>query len=118
MRSAMSKEMAIERGAVVEYPSLFDFDSYPRPYLILSNESHPFYGKEYIGVAITTTALDQAVPIEDEAWIRGGLPKRSYVKPWQPTTLKRANIIDAFGVLRAEFVDAVGTDLSLQVTDS
>jgi hypothetical protein len=43
----------INRGAVIEYPALFDFDSYPRPYLIVSGEAHPFHGEEYIGVAIT-----------------------------------------------------------------
>jgi len=30
---------AIERGAVIEYPAVFAFESYPRPYLIVSDES-------------------------------------------------------------------------------
>jgi hypothetical protein len=102
----------IERGAVIEYPALFDFDSYPRPYLIVSGEAHPFHGEEYIAVAITTTALAPAIPIDDDAWVRGGLPKASFIKPWQPTLLKHADITDAFGILRASVVDQVVADLA------
>jgi len=32
----------IERGAVIEYPALFDFDSYPRPYLKHADISDAF----------------------------------------------------------------------------
>jgi hypothetical protein len=102
----------IRRGAVIEYPALFDFDSYPRPYLIVSGQSHPFHGEEYIGIAITTTALESAIPISDDAWIRGGLPKESFLKPWQPTLLKHADISDAFGVLRQTVVDRTAEELA------
>lgn len=106
---------AIERGAVIEYPSVFGFDTYPRPYLIISNDSHPFHGEEYIGLAITTTDHDPALQIDSEAWIRGGLPKRSFVKPWQPTILKDTNVEDAFGLLRAGFVDEATAGLTTPV---
>jgi hypothetical protein len=96
---------ALERGAVVEYPAIFAFESYPRPYLIASGDAHPFHGEEYVGLAITTTDLDPAMPIDDDAWVHGGLPKRSFIKPWQPTLLKHDDIVDAFGLLRPPVVD-------------
>lgn len=96
---------AIKRGAVVEYPALFAFDSSPRPYLVISGDAHPFYGEEYIALAVTTTAWEAAVPITDDGWVRGGVPKPSYVKPWQPTLLKHDDIEDAFGILDSSVVD-------------
>jgi len=109
--------LPIKRGAVIEYPALFDFDSYPRPYLIVSGLSHPFHGEEYIGIAITTTALESAIPISDDAWVRGGLPKESFLKPWQPTLLKHADITDAFGVLRQTVVDRTAEELASVIQD-
>jgi len=109
---------AIERGAVIEYPALFGFDSYPRPYVIVSDDSHPFYGEEYIGLAVTTTGLDPAMPIDDDAWSRGGLPKQSFIKPWQPTLLKHDDIDDAFGKLRPSAVDRVVEELTTIVEGS
>lgn len=105
----------IKRGAVVEHPALFDFDSYPRPYVIISDDSHPFYGEEYVGLAITTTALDPAIAIDDDAWIHGGLPKTSFIKPWQPTLLKHDDIENAFGLLQPSLVDDVVGNLAIVV---
>jgi len=107
---------AIERGAVVEYPAVFAFESYPRPYLIVSNESHPFHGEEYVGLAITTTEHDAAIPIDDDSWVRGRLPKRSFIKPWQPTLLKHDDIEDAFGLLDTPVVDRASRALAALIT--
>lgn len=96
---------ALKRGAVIEYPALFAFESYPRPYLIVSGDAHPFYGEEYIGLAVTTTAWAAALPVPDDAWVRGGLPEPSFIKPWQPTLLKHDAVIDAFGVVERSLVD-------------
>lgn len=99
----------IKRGAVIEYPALFEFESYPRPYLIISDGSHPFHGEEYIGLAITSTDWEAAIEITDNNWIHGGLPKQSAIKPWQPTSLKHEAINDAYGLLRQSLVEqAVG----------
>jgi hypothetical protein len=95
----------LRRGAVVEHPPFFDFDPHPRPYLIASGETHPFYGEEYVVMAITTTEHPVAIPIEDGDWVRGGLPRRSYVKPWQPALLKHTTIVDAYGRLKETAVD-------------
>lgn len=96
---------ALRRGAVVEYPALFAFESYPRPYLVISGDAHPFYGEEYVSLAVTTTAWEAALSIPDDAWVRGGLPKPSFIKPWQPSLLKHDDVIDAFGVVDTALVD-------------
>lgn len=95
----------LRRGAVIEYPALFAFESYPRPYLIVSGDAHPFYGEEYIGLVVTTTDWAAALPVPDDAWVRGGLPEPSFIEPWQPTLLKHDDVIDAFGVVDTAFVD-------------
>lgn len=103
--------MALKRGTVVEYPALFAFESYPRPYLIISGAAHPFYGEEYVGLAVTTTAWESALSVPDDGWVLGGLPKPSFVKPWQPTLLKHDDVVDAFGVVDSSFVDRVVEEL-------
>jgi hypothetical protein len=102
---------ASKRGAVIEYPALFAFESYPRPYLVVSDDSHPFHGEEYIALAITTTEMPAAVALAADDWDRGGLPRQSYVKPWQPTLLKHGDVIDAFGMLRPAVIDRIVRDL-------
>lgn len=96
---------ALRRGAVVEYPALSAFESYSRPYLVISGDVHPFYGEEYLGLGVTTTVWEAALPVSDDAWGRGGLPKPSFIKSWQPTLLKHKDILDAFGIVDAAFVN-------------
>lgn len=78
----------------------------------MSGAAHPFHGEEYIGVAITTTDLEPAIPIDDDAWMRGGLPKESFIKPWQPILLKHDDITDAFGVLQPTVVERAASRLA------
>ena len=95
--------MSYERGDVVWYPALFA--DYDRPFLLISGDDHPFHGEEYVGVAITTTALDAAIPIDDDDWLLGELPKRSFVKPWNPAIVKSEEICSVAGILHEPFVD-------------
>ncbi|MFB6228142.1 MAG: hypothetical protein ABEH88_06130 [Halobacteriales archaeon] len=109
---------ALERGAVIEYPAIFAFESYPRPYVIASGDTHPFHGEEYVGLAITTTDLDPAVPIEDDAWVRGIDPPISGSKGPRPSPASLASgdsratqprSVDVLAVARE--LDAHGTAL-------
>ena len=59
-----------------------------RPYLLISNEAHPFHGEEYIAAVVTTTDRDRAVVLADDVFTAGSLPRRSVVSPWNPVTLK------------------------------
>ena len=59
-----------------------------RPYLVLSNDRHPFHGEEYVATVVTTTARPAAIELDEETFIRGELPRNSYVSPWNPVTIK------------------------------
>jgi hypothetical protein len=58
MPSTPVREMSedpFERGHVVWHPALFKETG--RPYLVLSDDAHPFHGTEYLVAGLTTTAL-------------------------------------------------------------
>ncbi|MDZ7687935.1 MAG: hypothetical protein U5J64_04285 [Halobacteriales archaeon] len=99
-----------ERGHVVWHPSLFKDGG--RPYLILSDGSHPFHGKEYIVVGVTTTEREEAVVLTQDNWKVGGLPKKSYVSPWFVATLKHAGIDRGVGALSEDVIEEVGEEVS------
>lgn len=98
------------RGEVVWYPAIFA--DYDRPFLVLSTDHHPFHGTEYIGLAITTTTLPDALPIAPDDWELGTLPEQSYIKPWNPTILKDDEILSVAGALRQQRVDAAAEALA------
>lgn len=66
-----------ERGSVVKGPDLFAEHDH-RPYLCVSDESHPFSDEEALYVAITTTERPVSVPLLQHNFVTGGLPRASY----------------------------------------
>ncbi|SEH40113.1 hypothetical protein SAMN05192561_101592 [Halopenitus malekzadehii] len=79
--------MAYSQGAIVLATD--PFGSAPkRPYLIVSNSSHPFHGQEYVAAVITTTPRNKAIELTPARIDRGSLPRQSFVSPWSVTTLK------------------------------
>jgi mRNA-degrading endonuclease toxin of MazEF toxin-antitoxin module len=79
--------MAYSQGAIVIAEDPFG-NAPKRPYLILSNDTVPFHGEEYIAAVITTTARTEAVELTTNRLERGQLPRTSYVSPWSVLTLK------------------------------
>jgi mRNA-degrading endonuclease toxin of MazEF toxin-antitoxin module len=80
-----------DRGAVVKGPDLFaDYDY--RPYVCLSNDAHPFSDEEALYAAVTTTRRAVAIPLTDDDFTTGGLPRESYVNPWTVATIRHADI--------------------------
>lgn len=80
-----------ERGVVVKGPDLFADHDY-RPYVCLSDDTHPFDDEEGVYVAATTTRRAAAVPLSDEDFESGGLPRETYVNPWTVVTIRHADI--------------------------
>lgn len=70
-----------ERGAVVRGPDVFGGHSY-RPWVTLTDRSHPFEDEEGLYAAVTTTRRSVAVPLAADDFVSGGLPRESYVNPW------------------------------------
>jgi mRNA-degrading endonuclease toxin of MazEF toxin-antitoxin module len=98
------------RGDVVWHPA--PFRNGGRPYIVLSDDSHPFYGEEYIVVGVTTTGRERAVELTPEMWDEGGAPERSWASPWYTMTLKHANISDHLGRLTSDATDQIATALA------
>jgi len=83
--------MAYKRGDIVKGPDLLGNNSF-RPYLCLSDESHPFSDEEALYAAITTTRRAVAIPLADNDFTSGGLPRDSYVNPWTVVSIRHADI--------------------------
>lgn len=105
---------SFERGDVVW--SAHNFGN--RPFLIVSDDSHPFHGEEYIAIGITTTERTEAIPIPDDAWHTGSLPRESYISPWFVVSLKHANIERGVGRLRIPQIQAAINQLTEYIDTS
>lgn len=92
------------RGAVVKGPDLLGDHDY-RPYVCLSDDSHPFHDEEALYAAVTTTRRAVAIPLGDDDFLSGGLPRESYVNPWTVVVIHHADIEKEEGRL-----DAVTTE--------
>ena len=76
---------------MVKGPDLFaDYDY--RPYVCLSDDTHPFSDEEALYAAVTTTRRAVAIPLADDDFTTGGLPRESYVNPWTIATIRHADI--------------------------
>jgi len=75
-----------------------------RPYLILSDDDHPFDGEQYIALGITTKEYDESLPI-DGSFERGELSRPSYVSPWAVVSLAAADVDRAVVRLTESFTD-------------
>jgi mRNA-degrading endonuclease toxin of MazEF toxin-antitoxin module len=98
--------MAYSQGAIVVAEDPFG-NNPKRPYLLLSNDTVPFHGQEYVAAVITTTARTEAVELTDDRFERGRLPRTSYVSPWSVLTLKHWMITKQPAEATVETVDAV-----------
>ena len=79
------------RGDVVKGPDLLaDHDH--RPYVCLSDGTHPFNEEEALYAAATTTRRSDAVPISENDFATGGLPRMTYVNPWTIVTIRHADM--------------------------
>jgi len=97
-----------DRGAVVKGPDLFADHDY-RPYVRLSDETHPFDEEEALYVAITTTERPDAIPLTDEDFVTGGLPRVSYANPWTIVSIRHADIDGEEGRLVGTTAEAIAT---------
>ena len=78
-----------------------------RPWLILSDESHPFDGEQYIAVAVSTKEYDDSIPISGDCWTVGGVPRDSFVAPWAVHSPRREDFVAWQGSLNDTFVQRV-----------
>jgi mRNA interferase MazF len=98
--------MAYDRGTVVKGPDLFADHDY-RPYVCLSDDTHPFRDEEALYAAVTTTRREVAIPLTDDDFTSGGLPKDSYVNPWTVVSIRHADIEEEEGRLVEAAVEKI-----------
>ena len=107
----------LERCDVCYGADAFKGADHSRPWVIISNESSPFQGEQYIVLALTTRSWhDGFVRIPDDAWIEGGTPKSSSIVSWSVETIDADDIEFRQGRLEAELVDETGAQLTEYVT--
>lgn len=75
-----------------------------RPWLLVSDESHPFAHTKCIALGMTTTDHAKGIAVSDEAWIAGGSDVESYISPWYVTTIKLRDLDDHQGTLVPDLV--------------
>lgn len=103
--------MAYRRCDIVRGDAPFSGSTDWRPWLIINNDTHPFYRNEYIALLVTTTERPQAIPIEETDVEEGGLPLQSYINPWNPITLKDAAVRKRQATVRPALVDRAAREL-------
>lgn len=99
--------MTHPRGAVVVADDPFGRTP-RRPYLIVSDDHHPFVSMQYIAIGITTSNYDEAFPIRGH--LTDGTLKReaeSQAAPWAVVTLKHSNITKRIAQIEQSLIDTV-----------
>lgn len=101
----MDGDDPFERGHVVwvEWPDHAESG----PFLILSDETSPNHGKEYMGVPLSTAEQEHAVRITSTEWETGGLDEASFALTWRLQTIPHGAIEQGIGGLSDEAVDEV-----------
>lgn len=75
--------MRVERGDVVPSSDPFKTGrSRQRPWLIISDDRHPFAAEQTIALAVSTKEYDESIPLTEDSWLVGGVPEASFVAPW------------------------------------
>lgn len=75
-----------------------------RPYLVVSDESHPFAGTQSIALAITTKSHSENLPLEGEFEV-GRLNRPSFVSPWAVVSLMDVDVDRVVARLSREFIE-------------
>lgn len=108
--------MQPERGDVVRSQDPFKLgtDS-QRPWLIVSNGSHPFSDEQFLAVAISTKQYERSLSLDPDVWTIGGVPRESFVSPWAVHSPRIEDLVAWQGRVTAEFTDRVVSELESYV---
>ncbi|WP_135303795.1 type II toxin-antitoxin system PemK/MazF family toxin [Haloarcula amylovorans] len=100
--------MQPERGDVVRSADPFKLgEEKQRPWLVISDDSHPFTGEQCVAVAISTKRYEDSLELSDEVWETGGVPRKSFVSPWAVHSPRTEDFVAWQGRVSDGFVDRV-----------
>lgn len=86
--------MRPEGGDVVRSQDPFKLGTgHQRPWLIVSNETHPFSGEQYVAVAVSTKEYERSLELGPGVWEVGGVPQESYASPWAGHSPRREDLV-------------------------
>lgn len=75
--------MQPERGDIVRSADPFKLGTdKQRPWLILSDDRHPFDTEQFIAAAVSRKEYEPSIRLADDVWETGGVPEESFVAPW------------------------------------
>lgn len=96
----------LKRGHVVVAVDSFTDRDRRRPYVVVNDESHPFDGEQYVGLALTTrTWHDARVPLDHEDFVVGQPPRPSSIVPHGVVSLDPNGIHGFVGRVRRRPLD-------------
>ncbi|MCU4802014.1 type II toxin-antitoxin system PemK/MazF family toxin [Halobacteria archaeon HArc-gm2] len=104
-----------QRGDVIWHPAPFKPAPRERPFLILSDDSHPFHGSEYAVVGLTRTERQRASELTPSSWAAGDPGGESYASPWYVFTIKHADVVRPKGSLTKDATTDVATAVARMV---
>ena len=96
--------MTYTRGEVWWGPAPHKSSPSYRPWLIINTDTHPYARTETIVLAMTTQTHTEAIEVPDDAWLRGGSNKQSFISPWYVTTIKHRDLDNLQGELQPNIV--------------
>ncbi|MBX0287050.1 type II toxin-antitoxin system PemK/MazF family toxin [Haloarcula salinisoli] len=96
--------MSYEQGEVWWGPAPHKSGPAYRPWVVVSDRTQPFAHTECIGLAMTTQQHESGITVPEDAWVRGGSQKQSYISPWYTATLKHRDLDRQQGTLDSALV--------------
>ena len=106
--------MKVSRGDVVIGPDFIGGNN-RRPFVVISNENHPFSSEECLAILITTTEREKAITLSEEKFAEGELPRKSYASPWTITTLKTNVLQEKIGELNSDTMKEISDQVTTYI---
>jgi hypothetical protein len=104
--------MAFQQGAIVLAKDPFkDAPGSVRPFVIVNTGKHPFNGKQYTMMTLSTQEYDDGVEILDDFLLRGELARRSFALPWSVTSVAATDVYEQVAHLKPVVVESLVTEL-------
>ena len=102
----MVKSREISQGDVLWAADPFKQEfAMERPLIVISNDTHPFRGEQWVAVAVSTTARPRAIELTEDVWLRGSLPQQSYAYPWAIVSPRIEQLEYVLGSVADTFVE-------------
>lgn len=101
--------MAFQQGAIVLAAD--PFKDGVRPFVIVNTGEHPFHGKQYTLMTLSTQQYDAGIEMHDEFLLRGELERRSFALPWSLSSVPANDVYEQVATLKEPVVEELITEL-------